>query len=156
MHVITEVEMEYTKIERPERVYYEEVWWNYGKPKELFSYFEEHIGKFVENLGENVIVIDEQFFTAPITAPITQKAVTGDTKTIEARVKKWWCGGMRAPHLHFKDKVYLLTQKQWDQFLEEQIFPEFQKNLSKVKAVSFNQVMQLSDAVVGIRPTPKL
>jgi len=49
-------------------------------------------------------------------------------------------GGIRVPHLHFDDNIYLLDGKQWTA-LSKQIVADFNTKLSKVKEVSFDDAM---------------
>lgn len=55
-------------------------------------------------------------------------------------------GGIRAAHLHFKNDIYLLNEEQWKSFTTG-IMKDFQAKLSKVKTVSFEQAIELSEAI---------
>lgn len=60
-------------------------------------------------------------------------------------------GGIKIPHLHFKGDIYLLDEKQWKEF-SSQVVTDFQAKLNRVNvnAVSFEQVMEISEAVDGL------
>lgn len=49
-------------------------------------------------------------------------------------------GGIRAPHLHFDDKIYLLDETQWAA-LSKTIIADCKTKLSRVKTVSFEEGM---------------
>ncbi|GAB4535660.1 MAG: hypothetical protein Fur0020_03140 [Thermodesulfovibrionia bacterium] len=55
-------------------------------------------------------------------------------------------GGIRIPHLHFRGDVYILNESQWKEFAGK-VVKDFQAKLSKVNTVSFEQVMEISEAV---------
>ena len=55
-------------------------------------------------------------------------------------------GGIRIPHLHFRGDVYLLNEKQWKDF-SIKVIKDFQAKLSRVNTVSFEQEMEISEAV---------
>lgn len=54
-------------------------------------------------------------------------------------------GGIRVPHLHFNDKIYMLNDKQWAQF-SGGIITDGKTRLAKTKKVSFEQGMLLASA----------
>ncbi len=58
-------------------------------------------------------------------------------------------GGMRNPHLHYRGKIYLLDSELWNKF-SGQIVREFSKKLAKANSVSYEQFVELSDAVNAI------
>ena len=55
-------------------------------------------------------------------------------------------GGMRCPHLHLGKDIYLLTDEQWQAFSRD-VIKRFGDRLSRVKAVNFQQLMELSEGV---------
>jgi len=55
-------------------------------------------------------------------------------------------GGMRAPHLHYNGKVFMLDKKQWNKF-SETILAQLREKLNSVNSVSFEQVMEISDTI---------
>lgn len=58
----------------------------------------------------------------------------------------WPWGGMKIAHLHFGRDIYLLNEKQWRDF-SNQIMDSYKQKLANVKTVSFDQLMDFSDAV---------
>ena len=54
--------------------------------------------------------------------------------------------GIRIAHLHFRNDVYLLDAVQWKAF-SGKVLGEFSAKLSKASTVSFDQLLDLSDAV---------
>ena len=59
------------------------------------------------------------------------------------------CGGIRVPHVHYEENVYLLTDKQWNAF-SQKVIKNFQDKLSNAKGVNFEQLMKLSEAMGDI------
>lgn len=51
-------------------------------------------------------------------------------------------GGIRAPHLHFQDAIYMLDNRQWARFSKE-IVNNFKTALNQSKAISFEQAVVL-------------
>lgn len=60
--------------------------------------------------------------------------------------KRPYPGGIRIPHLHFKGEVYLVKEELWRDF-SGRVVKEFQTKLANVKSVSFEEAMELSEAV---------
>ncbi|MEA3292206.1 MAG: hypothetical protein U9Q71_07905 [Pseudomonadota bacterium] len=55
-------------------------------------------------------------------------------------------GGMIVPHLHFRGDIYMLNDEQWKAFSGEML-GTIRAKLEKVNAVSFDDLMELSDAI---------
>lgn len=53
-------------------------------------------------------------------------------------------GGMRVPHLHFNNKIYMLDEKQWAAF-SGAIVADVKAKLAKTKEVSFEEGMALAN-----------
>jgi hypothetical protein len=64
----------------------------------------------------------------------------------------WWSkwGGMKMAHLHYAGEVYTLNAAQWEQF-SSTIMKDFSKKLASAKTISFNEFVEVVDAVSGIR-----
>ncbi len=58
-------------------------------------------------------------------------------------------GGMRMPHLHYAGEIFLLNESQWADFSKSAVAALADK-MTKAQKVSFETVMQISDAVAGI------
>ena len=52
-------------------------------------------------------------------------------------------GGIRVPHLHFGDDVFMLTEKQWKTFSKE-ILLSCKAALSKAQTISFENAVDLT------------
>jgi hypothetical protein len=113
-------------------------WWKHGRPRDIWIVFEEDIGRFIKENKVN---------------PISQEAWVGKEMTTRSASMKsgfdepWWrFGGMRAPHLHYRNEVFLLTPKQWNRF-SESIVNKFQAQLAAVNSISFDKMMELSEVM---------
>ncbi len=90
--------------------------------------------------AKNKVAIGE-FIRANKLAPATvagQKAVaaTAASTLFDLGIR----GGIRVPHLHFDDNIYLLDDKQWTT-LSKGIVADFSTKLSKAKSISFDDAM---------------
>ena len=97
----------------------------------------------------------ERFIKANRLRPVAQPtlqlrsaAVETAEKMAEMSVIPWWWkyGGIRVPHLHFEDQLFMLSAAQWKVF-SAGIVKDFSKKLAEANAVSFGQLMDLSEAV---------
>jgi len=76
--------------------------------------------------------------------------MSGEQEKTSLRIRlRPWPGGIKIAHLHFKGDIYLLNESQWKNF-SVGVVREFQNKLAKVNTVSFEQVMEISEAVDGI------
>ncbi len=55
-------------------------------------------------------------------------------------------GGLKTPHLHYKGEIYMLTQKQWQEYSRASI-ATLQERMAKVNSIAFEQLMELSDTI---------
>ncbi len=55
-------------------------------------------------------------------------------------------GGIRVAHLHLKDQIYLLTDTQWKEF-SGRMMKDFSAKISNASSVSFDQLLDLSEAI---------
>lgn len=55
-------------------------------------------------------------------------------------------GGMKAAHLHFRGDLYRVTSEQWADF-SKNVVRTFTDKLKNAGAVSFDKVIELSDAI---------
>lgn len=60
---------------------------------------------------------------------------------------KW--GGMKGPHLHYGGEIYILSDKQWQDF-SAQVLGKLKEKLNSAQKVTFNQLMEVSDAVESL------
>jgi hypothetical protein len=59
------------------------------------------------------------------------------------------CDGLRLPHLHYDDKIYILSKAQWADF-SGGILKEFGKTLAATKTISFDHMQELTDTLSAI------
>ena len=59
-------------------------------------------------------------------------------------------GGIRLAHLHAKGNIYLVDERQWKEF-SGKVIKDFQAKLEKAQSVNFEELMDISDAVEGVR-----
>ena len=71
--------------------------------------------------------------------PITQTLLVWDSRY----------GGWPMPHLHYAGEMYRLTEAQWGQF-SNKVMAGFAEKLRKAQKVTFNQLMDVSGAVLEL------
>lgn len=76
---------------------------------------------------------------------MTQPSYMAEAKTAKMNILNIR-GGLKIPHLHFEDKIYLLNDQQWKEF-SGKVIQQVQDKLSKAQTVSFEQLMEVSEAV---------
>ena len=99
------------------------------------------IAKFIEK--HNLVAIHQEHMPR---VPIQESAEKSDTSA-ELQFKPYpFPGGIRIAHLHFKGELYLLNRKQWQEFAGDTIVG-FKEKLERANNVTFDQLMELSEAV---------
>ena len=78
--------------------------------------------------------------------PVPEKALPRFEVAIEGRIPPF-PGGLRTPHLHLNGQVFTLNEEQWQQFAGGIITDALKTRLAAVKAVSFEQAMEMSDVI---------
>ncbi len=59
-------------------------------------------------------------------------------------------GGIRMAHLHAKGNIYLVEEKAWNEF-SGRVIRDFRAKLENAQSVNFEQLMDISDAMEGVR-----
>jgi hypothetical protein len=93
--------------------------------------------------------VDQRFLVTKLEVLAGQPPQAIATATATARAKLQPIdirGGIRIAHLHFRNDVYLLDAEQWKAF-SGKLLGELSAKLSKASTVSFDQLLDLSDAV---------
>ena len=127
-------------------------WWTYGRPREIWATFEHEIGRFIE---KNKI--------APMSAEAAQSLIIGEigggmampsatamkSASSSPLERIWWHGGMRAPHLHWKNEIYVLTDKQWNEFTRP-ILKNFAEKLAATRSIGFRDMTDVTSMMNGM------
>ncbi len=80
------------------------------------------------------------------TTSITPVAREAEKSKAPALLRIPFPGGIRFPHLHFKGDVYQVSPEGWKEFTQVVMDGMVQK-LKAAKAVSFDQVMEISSSI---------
>ena len=97
-------------------------------------------------LTKNEVIHEVRMGAPQIGAAIQPvKAASGLDQTRYHNIR----GGLRVPHIHYKNEIYLLDKKQWQEFCKP-LLKEFQEKLSKASSVSFQQLLEISEALEGL------
>jgi hypothetical protein len=104
---------------------------------------------------ENHILAETKPFYLSTSGWITNPIDMASEKTvIKTNVKKkimevppgFRHGGIKTPHLHLNDELYMLTQAQWDDF-SNKVKQTFSEKLAKTKTVTSEQLKSLSEGM---------
>ena len=84
----------------------------------------------------------------PVDLPASTPSIGLTAKAIE--LDPWWThGGLLSYHIHYEDKVYILTEPVWNDF-SRQVLREVGTTLANAKTVSVEAMKQYSAAVSPI------
>jgi hypothetical protein len=121
-------------------------WWLRGLPADLWLQHSHIVERFIKEakltaVNPKFLVTKLEVLAGPPQAVATATATArGKLQSIDIR------GGIRIAHLHFQNNIYLLDAAQWKAF-SGKVLGEFSAKLSKASTVSFDQLLDLSDAV---------
>jgi len=122
-------------------------WWLRGRPADLWLQHSHIVERFIKEA--KLTPVDQKFLVTKLEVLAGQAPQAVATATATARGKLLPIdirGGIRIAHLHFRNDVYLLDAVQWKAF-SGKVLGEFSAKLSKASTVSFDQLLDLSDAV---------
>jgi hypothetical protein len=122
-------------------------WWLRGRPADLWLQHSHIVERFVKEA--KLTPVDQKFLVTKLEVLAGQAPQAVATATVTARGKLLPIdirGGIRIAHLHFRNDIYLLDAVQWKVF-SGKVIGEFSAKLSKASTVSFDQLLDLSDAV---------
>lgn len=101
------------------------------------------IAKFIKAF--DLQAIEREFFIMDDPVPIAPRPIEATDELYFLRPRPF-PGGLRIPHLHFRNDIYLLTAEQWKEFSVIAV-DNFREKMARVETVNFNQVMELSEAI---------
>ena len=122
-------------------------WWLRGLPADLWLQHGRIVEKFITE--QKLKPVDQKFLVTKLEVLAGQpaQAIATATATAKARLNPIDIrGGIRIAHLHFRNDVYLLDAAQWKAF-SGNVLEQFSAKLSQASTVSFDQLLDLSDAV---------
>lgn len=59
---------------------------------------------------------------------------------------RWPCGGIKGPHLHLGSKLFMLDQRQWQEF-STSVIKDCQQKLASADSISVTQLIDISESV---------
>lgn len=121
-------------------------WWLRGRPADLWLQHSRIVERFIKEA--KLTPVDQKFLVTKLEVLAGQpQAVATATATARGKLLPIDIrGGIRIAHLHFRNDIYLLDAAQWKAF-SGKVIGEFSAKLSKASTVSFDQLLDLSDAV---------
>ncbi len=120
------------------------MWWKFGKPADVFVINHELIHSLIKEY--KLPVLSEEFLTFNPDVSFVARAEEGMDKERAPKRPRLICGGMRIPHVHYKNDIYLMEDKQWHVFTQR-LIKDFRGKLASAKTVSFDKLLELSSAI---------
>jgi len=118
--------------------------WIYGIPAPIWL---KNIDMISEFISKNMLKPVQ-----PESLPNIQPVRAESAEQVNASLiidRRPYPGGIRIPHLHFGGELYLVKEELWREF-SGRIVKEFQAKLANAKGISFEDAMELSEAVDSI------
>jgi len=104
----------------------------------------EFVAQFIDK--HKIQAIEREHFVMDDPIPISPIRMENVSVELKYLKPKPFPGGLKIPHLHFKNNTYLVTHKQWKDFSAMAV-KNFQEKLAKAETVNFDQLMELSEAI---------
>jgi hypothetical protein len=117
-------------------------WIKFGELSPLFSEYAGNIEQFIKD--QRLPQVDPQIFSPGINLAAMKRMEK--SKEMLPYFDPGKFGGKRFAHLHFKGEVYMLNQRQWQDFTS-QVKEIMIKKLEQAKNISLEQLMEISDAI---------
>lgn len=83
-------------------------------------------------------------YAAP--AQIFSEARSLDAAKIPIR---WPCGGIKEPHLHYGQKLFMLDQKQWQEF-SNMVVKDCTQRLASAESINITQLIDISESIAKL------
>lgn len=117
---------------------------------------ETELGKIIGPIGgnwaffaKNAKTIDEFIKNNRLQPSRIGQVVAEMAAPVKAHIDLGIRGGMKVPHLHCNEKVYILDNEQWAKF-SDNIIAHSRAKLANVKNISFEEGMLLESAIQGL------
>lgn len=148
----------------------ERYWWKWGRPAEFWIANHEAIGRFIDihelrpvprvHLAGRAVrdhmgmefeagAVETNGGALEVEATEAQAAHLRPRVDISRPRIAWYGsinGGMRVPHLHFGDRVYLLDHELWAEFSRDMV-SRFVERLTASEAIGFEQFMEVTEVM---------
>jgi len=123
--------------------YLERLIWRRGRPAEMWVRYVDKVQALIEKSG--LEAISQEHLIPSLQTRFENRQVE---EADPALVQRRWVfpGGLRFPHVHYKADIYRLSSRQWKEFTAE-VLGDFQERLSAAKSVSFDQMLDIAEAV---------
>lgn len=127
--------------------------WLNGRPAEIWiseiALVEKMIQQYKLNpLGtEHYPVMELCHYVGPLEGQVGH--IPPRPKKIDIVDPRPYPGGLRIPHLHFKNDVYLLTEEQWREF-SSTVLKDLRAKLGKTRTITFDQLVETNAAISGL------
>jgi hypothetical protein len=118
--------------------------WDHGIPAEIWMRYARQNAAFVKEYG--IQPASAESLPAPEAMSFASTPGQRPASELERLRPRPYPGGIRTPHLHIGEDIYLLTQEQWKKYSEKAV-SAFRESLTNVQSVNFQQFMALSEAL---------
>lgn len=95
--------------------------------------------------------ISEELIPAGAYAASTQ--ILQETRSLNAAKIpiRWPCGGIKEPHLHYGQKLFILDQRQWQEF-SDMVVKDCTQRLASAGSINITQLIDISESVAELPP----
>jgi hypothetical protein len=127
--------------------------WRLGRPADIWLSHSVLVNKLIKQFKLKPLAVESYPSMPAMDASMIEETAMMSTRTKAATIMppklRWprpFPGGLRIPHVHYGADVYLLNQTQWKDF-STSVLRDVSKRISSAKEISFEQVVELSEAV---------
>ncbi len=127
--------------------------WKNGRPADIWLSQHELVASVIKRYRLKPLAVesypsmpgmDAGMFEA--TAAVSSRAKSASSIPVKLRWPKPFPGGLRIPHVHYGADIYLLNDAQWKAF-SSAVLKDVSKRIAAAKSVSFEQTLELADAI---------
>ena len=128
-----------------------EWWWRYGGPRDFWVVQRDAVATLIKR--EKLQALDRAHFVFDDPVPVDSAPAGGKVGAREVAATIRWPrpfpGGLRIPHVHFRDEVFELDAQQWARF-SAAVVAGFRARLEQAGAVSFPALMRLAGGMTDL------
>lgn len=116
-----------------------------GIPNPIWIRNEALIERFIKK-NKDMLVKYKQPAVIKKGKEVVDKKIIADEVHMAFEDRRWWRGGIRVAHIHFRDDIYVLDDRQWADF-SNQLVDTLKAKLESANTINFNQALELSEAI---------
>ena len=126
--------------------------WEFGRPAEVWLSYRQLISKLIAQHKLKALPPEAYPYLPMAGEPGVAAFTTAPASGKKASGLRWpipFPGGMRIPHLHFNEDIYLVEPKQWKEF-SHAVVKDIQQRLANAAETSFDEILQLGQSTASL------